>query len=125
MATQSTTTYMKLSGLFSEYPQLSHDLIQADEENSVKYLVDHARPWTDTVFDAFGPHRIMFGSDWPVCTVGTGATASTTGGGRAGAWIRWRKVVERILEKRGLSEDAKKDVWGGAASRAYSLDIIL
>jgi L-fuconolactonase len=24
-------------------------------------------PYLDTVFDAFGPDRIMFGSDWPVC----------------------------------------------------------
>lgn len=124
MATQSTTTYMKLSGLFSEYPQLSQEFIQEDEENTINYLVDHARPWTDAVFDAFGSHRVMFGSDWPVCTVGTGAAASKTGGGRAGAWIRWRKVVERILEKRGLSEVEKKDVWGGVASRAYGLSII-
>ncbi|MFJ4466454.1 amidohydrolase family protein [Streptomyces sp. NPDC089424] len=27
------------------------------------------RPWWDTALDAFGPGRLMFGSDWPVCTV--------------------------------------------------------
>ena len=27
------------------------------------------RPYLDVVFEAFGPERIMFGSDWPVCTV--------------------------------------------------------
>ncbi|KAF3392336.1 L-rhamnono-gamma-lactonase [Talaromyces pinophilus] len=124
MATHSTTTYMKLSGLFSEYPQQSEEITQGDEDSLIDCLVDHARPWTDAVFDAFGPHRVMFGSDWPVCTVGTGATASKSGGGRTGAWIRWRKVVERILERRGLSEDEKKDVWGGVAVRAYGLDIV-
>uniref|UniRef100_A0A093XGE7 L-rhamnono-gamma-lactonase n=1 Tax=Talaromyces marneffei PM1 TaxID=1077442 RepID=A0A093XGE7_TALMA len=123
MATQSTTTYMKLSGLLSEYPQLSQEYTQGDEDSLINHLVDHARPWTDALFDAFGPHRVMFGSDWPVCTVGKGATASKIGGGRAGAWIRWRKVVERVLEKRGLNEDEKKDVWGGVAVRAYRLDI--
>jgi L-fucono-1,5-lactonase len=25
------------------------------------------RPYTDVVLDAFGPDRVMFGSDWPVC----------------------------------------------------------
>ncbi|HWG20533.1 MAG TPA: amidohydrolase family protein [Terracidiphilus sp.] len=27
------------------------------------------RPYLDVVFEAFGPGRIMIGSDWPVCTV--------------------------------------------------------
>lgn len=124
MATHSTTTYMKLSGLFSEYSQISEEFTQADETSLIDHLVDHARPWTDAVFDAFGPYRVMFGSDWPICTVGTGAQASKTGGGRAGAWVRWRKVVERLIEKRGLSEDEKEDVWGGVAVRAYGLDIV-
>ncbi|MEV6104330.1 amidohydrolase family protein [Streptomyces sp. NPDC051940] len=25
------------------------------------------RPCTDVALDAFGPHRVMYGSDWPVC----------------------------------------------------------
>ncbi len=27
------------------------------------------RPYLDIVFDAFGANRLMFGSDWPVCTL--------------------------------------------------------
>jgi L-fuconolactonase len=27
------------------------------------------RPYLDVVFEAFGPGRVMFGSDWPVCTL--------------------------------------------------------
>ena len=27
------------------------------------------RPYLDTALDAFGPSRVMFGSDWPVCTL--------------------------------------------------------
>jgi L-fuconolactonase len=27
------------------------------------------RPYLDTVLDAFGPQRLMIGSDWPVCTL--------------------------------------------------------
>ncbi|GAA2781009.1 amidohydrolase family protein [Kitasatospora sp. CM 4170] len=29
-------------------------------------------PYADTVLDAFGPHRLLFGSDWPVCTLEAG-----------------------------------------------------
>jgi L-fuconolactonase len=25
------------------------------------------QPYADVVLDAFGPDRVMFGSDWPVC----------------------------------------------------------
>lgn len=27
------------------------------------------RPYLDTVVEAFGPHRLLYGSDWPVCLV--------------------------------------------------------
>ena len=27
------------------------------------------RPYLDVVFEAFGPERLAFGSDWPVCRV--------------------------------------------------------
>jgi L-fuconolactonase len=30
---------------------------------------EHFKPYLDTVVEAFGPRRIAFGSDWPVCLV--------------------------------------------------------
>ena len=56
----------------------------------------------------------MFGSDWPVCNVG---------GGGNDAWRRWRMVVEGILERRGLNEEQRRDVWGLVAMKAYGVDI--
>ncbi|WP_327699983.1 amidohydrolase family protein [Streptomyces sp. NBC_00459] len=47
-------TVCKLSGLVTE----------ADRE---EWSVEDLRPYADTVLDAFGPRRLMFGSDWPVC----------------------------------------------------------
>jgi len=32
--------------------------------------VGHLRPYYDAVLAAFGPDRLMFGSDWPPCTLG-------------------------------------------------------
>ncbi|GLB11349.1 hypothetical protein AtubIFM57258_008216 [Aspergillus tubingensis] len=108
---QHPTAYMKLSGGFSELPPLT-----ADSEPDIASLVDQVQLWTDVVFDAFGPERVMFGSDWPVCNVG--------GGGSAVAWRRWRSVVEGILEKRGLSQEQKEGVWGGVAVKAYGIELL-
>ena len=29
----------------------------------------HPRSWVDVLLTGFGPDRMMFGSDWPVCTL--------------------------------------------------------
>ncbi len=33
------------------------------------WTVDDLLPYARHVLDVFGPHRVMFGSDWPVCTL--------------------------------------------------------
>ncbi|GAA3807549.1 amidohydrolase family protein [Streptomyces coacervatus] len=38
------------------------------EADPASWTVDDLRPYTDTALEAFGPDRLMFGSDWPVCT---------------------------------------------------------
>ncbi|KAL3478206.1 hypothetical protein BJX99DRAFT_256753 [Aspergillus californicus] len=104
------TTYMKLSGVFSELPALS-----SDTEPDVESLVERIQPWTDVVFDAFGTERVMFGSDWPVCNLG--------GGGNEVTWGRWRRVVEAVLERRGLDNEQLEGFWGGVAVKAYGVKI--
>ncbi|KAJ9303191.1 hypothetical protein DTO271G3_565 [Paecilomyces variotii] len=103
-------TYMKLSGGFSELPPLSCNI-----EPDIDSLVERISPWTDAVFEAFGPERVMFGSDWPVCNIG--------GGGNEVSWRRWKTVVEAVLERRGLDEEQKRGVWGGVAVKAYGIGL--
>jgi L-fuconolactonase len=91
-------TVCKLSGVLSEPPR-------ADEEaagNNVSHLI----PYYETVLGAFGPHRMMFGSDWPVCTV------SAT----------YAEVVDaaRALTS-GLSASERTAIFGGTARRVYGL----
>lgn len=50
----NTNVFCKLSGLVTE----------ADWNN---WRAPDFLPYLDVVFDAFGPDRLMFGSDWPVC----------------------------------------------------------
>ncbi|KAJ5498849.1 Amidohydrolase 2 [Penicillium expansum] len=110
MARANPRTYMKLSGAFSELQPL-----EAESEPDFGEIVERVQPWTDVVFDVFGAERVMFGSDWPVCNVG--------GGGNDVAWGRWRRVVEEVLERRGLSEEEKRGVWGSVALHAYGIEI--
>ena len=64
------------------------------------------RPYLDVVFEAFGPSRIMFGSDWPVCTV-------------AGTYAQVTAIVSDYIQD--LSEEERAAVWGGTAQRFYRL----
>jgi L-fuconolactonase len=66
----------------------------------------HLRPYYETALAAFGPGRLMFGSDWPVSTLETGY-----GGVLAAA---------RALTA-GLSEAEQDAVFHGNASRVYRL----
>ncbi|KAJ4535730.1 L-rhamnono-gamma-lactonase [Exophiala dermatitidis] len=104
------STYMKLSGLFSELPP-------QDETNptDIASLVEQTRPWVNVVFSAFGPSRVMFGSDWPVCNVG--------GPGIRKSWGHWYALVSAILDDQGLSEEQKKRVWSGTAVEAYNIQL--
>lgn len=79
---------VKLSGLFSEGPAKDVD----------RYLA-HA-------IDAFGPERLMIGSDWPVCD-------------EAGSLAAWVLAVERAIS--GLTSSEQDEIRQGTARRVYGL----
>ena len=110
MAQITPTTYMKLSGAFSELLPLL-----PEQDVDFNHLARQIQPWTDVVFDVFGPDRVMFGSDWPVANIG--------GGGNDLAWNRWRKVVEILLDQRGLNDSEKVNIWGQVAVKAYGIEL--
>jgi L-fuconolactonase len=65
-------------------------------------------PYLEVVFEAFGPERIMFGSDWPVCTV-------------AATYAEVVGIVKDHTDQ--LSSEEQAQVWGGSARRFYGLDL--
>ncbi|KAF2216063.1 hypothetical protein CERZMDRAFT_56684 [Cercospora zeae-maydis SCOH1-5] len=109
MAARSKT-YMKLSGGLSELPE--EILATKDAIAIAKYM----KPWVEHAFEVFGPERIMFGSDWPVCNV--------RGPGEEASWTMWREIVADLIENQisDLSDAAKASVWSEAARCAYNLD---
>jgi L-rhamnono-1,4-lactonase len=95
---------MKLSGMLSELPP---DLQNASGDEIFGKIV----PWLIVILTAFKPHRIMFGSDWPVCEANIGGEA----------WTKWAWIVERFCDVAGLGDVEKGMVWGGTASKAYGI----
>jgi len=63
-------------------------------------------PYVDLVLEAFGPHRVMIGTDWPVCLLRC-------------SYAEWVATAEGLLA--GLSEAERGAVWGQTASRVYGL----
>lgn len=104
------STYMKLSGMFSELAEQD-----TTHPSGISTLVEHTKPWVDIVFNAFGPARIMFGSDWPVCNVG--------GPGIQDSWTHWHALVDAILDSQNLTTRDREQVWSGAAMKAYNIQV--
>lgn len=67
---------------------------------------DELRPAVDAALDAFGPARLVFGSDWPVCRL----VSEYEDVVRATEWLI-----------AALSPDEQSDVMGGTATRVYGL----
>jgi predicted TIM-barrel fold metal-dependent hydrolase len=63
-------------------------------------------PVVDHCLDAFGPERVLFGSDWPVCTAG-------------GALGDWMRALHEIVAARPAAD--RERLFGGNARRWMAL----
>jgi len=77
------------------------------EADPVKWRASDLAPAIEHALSAFGEERVVFGSDWPVCTL-------------AGSYER---VVAALLEVLGgrLTATLEAKLFGGNAERLYSL----
>jgi len=85
--------YCKASGMVTE----------ADYAN---WTGPELRRYFDVVLESFGPQRLMFGSDWPVCLVACG-------------YARWLRLVSDWTGDLSVSE--RESILGGTAAKAYKL----
>lgn len=70
------------------------------------WTLEGLRPYLDVVLEAFGPERLMWGSDWPVCL-------------HAASYTRW---VEVALEWTAGWDARQKDAFfGGTAAGFYGV----
>ncbi len=89
---RETGAYCKFSGLIAE----------ARSDWSAEVL----RPYSDHILQVFGPRRIMWGSDWPVCRL-------------RGEYEDWRAAAGELTAS--LSTDEQSRIFGGTAAEFYRL----
>ncbi|WP_158974061.1 amidohydrolase [Cellulophaga sp. L1A9] len=85
--------YCKLSGMITEADYSTWSAAQI-------------KPYIDVVFNSFGPDRILFGSDWPVCLV-------------AGNFAKVKKLTTDFIAKCSPTEQQK--IMGSNAVKFYNL----
>ncbi|WP_298848982.1 amidohydrolase [uncultured Ruegeria sp.] len=89
---RDTSAFCKLSGLVTEA--------------APDWTADALRPYVLHLLDTFGPSRLIWGSDWPVCTL-------------ANSYEYWVETTEDLLSM--LSLDDRAAILGGNAAKAYHL----
>ena len=85
--------YCKISGM-------------ATEANWETWTMAGLQPYLDTVVEAFGTERIMFGSDWPVCLV-------------ASSYAKWLNGVQNYFNT--FSSTEQEAIFAGNAIKFYKL----
>jgi L-fuconolactonase len=88
--------FCKLSGLVTE-------------ADWTKWTVEDLRPYADHVLTSFGPDRVMFGSDWPVCEL-------------AATYDQVHDAATSLTAELSTSERA--EVFAGTATRAYPISAV-
>jgi len=89
---EETTGCCKLSGLVTE----------AD----AGWTIDDLRPFAEHVLRVFGPSRVMWGSDWPVCRL-------------QAEYSDWHDIAQALT--RHLQDSDRTEIFGGTAARFYRL----
>ena len=87
-----TTAFCKFSALVTE--------AQAG------WTVADLKPYTDHVIAVFGPERVMWGSDWPVCRL-------------AASYDDWRAAAQTLTAH--LPDAAKTRIYGATAAEFYRI----
>ncbi len=68
--------------------KISGMVTEADYTN---WTEDQLQPYFDIVLEAFGPSRLLFGSDWPVCLVAT-------------EYQNWLNLVKKVVARFSIQE---------------------
>jgi len=93
----------KIARFENVYCKISGMVTEADWKN---WKQDDFIPYIDAVIEAFGPHRIMYGSDWPVCLV-------------AASYEQMLGIVEEYFSS--FSETEQELFFGRNATQFYNL----
>tara|TARA_B100000519_G_scaffold202995_1_gene223486 strand:+ start:14753 stop:15589 length:837 start_codon:yes stop_codon:yes gene_type:complete len=93
----------KISSIDNVFCKLSGMITEANQKN---WRVEDLKPYVHHVLALFGADRIMFGSDWPVCTL-------------AGQYKDVKNSFDEILKDLDLK--SKNKIFGENASKFYKI----
>ncbi len=88
-------------------PQMHCKLSGLVTEAGAQWSCAQLKCYVETVLDAFGPQRVMWGSDWPVLDM-------------AADYSAWLATCEELLA--GLDQADRLAIFGGTAARFYRLE---
>jgi L-fuconolactonase len=94
---------IELSRRENVFCKVSGMVTEADWQN---WKPDDLRPYFDVVLEAFGPRRLMFGSDWPVIIL-------------ACSYGMWAELVVELISD--LSNEEKSWILGKTSAKVYRL----
>jgi L-fuconolactonase len=101
-----STLLHEFAGLENVACKLSGMVTEADPD---AWTVDGLRPYVRQAVEIFGPHRLMFGSDWPVCLLAADY----------GAVLATLREALGDIELTGVEPEAA--IFGGTAMHWYGL----
>jgi L-fuconolactonase len=87
--------WCKLSGLVTE-------------AQHARWRTEDLKPFVDAALESFGPQRMMFGSDWPVCLL-------------AASYDRVLDAAQTLLA--GLGEEDRNRIFAGNAAEFYRIQV--
>jgi L-fuconolactonase len=91
---------------FARRPRVHCKLSGMVTEVGRGWTVDDFRAHAEFVLETFGPERVMFGSDWPVCL-------------QAASHEEVVQLAEELTSQ--LGEKERAEVWGDTAARFYGV----
>ncbi len=98
---RNTRAFCKLSGLATEA--------------GPGWTVTALQPYADVLIDAFGPQRLMWGSDWPVLLEAYGADDSRT----ATPYASWHDLATLLTARLSFAE--RESIFGKTAAAFYGV----
>ena len=104
LATGEMADWHRDVALLAERPNIVCKLSGLATQAAVGWQITDLRKAVDHVVACFGPHRLLWGSDWPVVNL-------------AGGYEKWFAAAEALLA--GLSADEKAAIFGDNAARIY------
>jgi L-fuconolactonase len=100
---------VRIRALAHDHPNLCCKISGMVTEAAPGWTFEDLRPYMDEALEVFGPKRLMYGSDWPVCLLNA---------------ADYGAIHDVVAEwARPLGAEGVSDIFGGTARRFYRLAV--